>query len=243
MKKPISDAVILMAGSGSRLRRGGENCPKPLLTLAGRPLICYTLKNLARAGIRTIHAVVGFESAALRAGLTPLIPSGINLHWIENSSWQKQNGITLLAAAPLVKHPFILTMGDHIFESAAVECLIQNADLNALNVAVDYKLDAIFDVDDAMKIKIEGDDVVAIGKNLTDYDAIDTGLFACSLEIFKYLDQAKRDGDCSLADGVRLMAADRKVRAIDIGDGWWQDIDSPETLEHARRLIATKRAL
>ena len=175
--------------------------------------------------------------------MTPLIPSGINMHWIENPSWQKQNGITLLAAAPLVNHPFVLTMGDHIFESAPVECLIQNADLNALNVAVDYKLDTIFDVDDAMKIKIEGDDVVAIGKNLTDYDAIDTGLFACSLEIFKYLDQAKRDGDCSLADGVRLMAADRKVRAIDIGDGWWQDIDSPETLEHARRLIAAKRAL
>ena len=45
MKEVLSDAVILMAGSGSRLRRGGENCPKPLLTLAGRPLICYTLEN------------------------------------------------------------------------------------------------------------------------------------------------------------------------------------------------------
>ena len=84
---------------------------------------------------------------------------------------------------------------------------------------------------------------IAIGKSLTDYDAIDTGLFVCSPEIFGYLEQAKRDGDCSLADGVRLMAADGKVRVIDIGDAWWQDIDSPETLEHARKSIATKRAL
>ncbi len=33
-------------------------------------------------------------------------------------------------------------------------------------------------------------------------------------------EHAKKDGDCSLADGVRLMAADRKVWAVDIGEVW-----------------------
>ncbi len=45
--------------------------------------------------------------------------------------------------------------------------------------------------------------------------------------------ERKKDGDCSLADGVRLMASDGKVRAIDIGEAWWQDVDTPEMHAHA----------
>ena len=240
MKKPISEAVILMAGSGSRLRRIGETSPKPLLSLGGRSLISYTLAALVKAGVKTIYAVIGFESDLLRTGIMALIPAETDLVWIENPEWQKQNGVSLLAAAHSVKAPFFLTMGDHIFEDSIVDLLLRNANPKELNLAIDRKLDCIFDLDDAMKVQTREERLIAIGKNLEDYDAIDTGLFVCSPEIFAYLEKAKRDGDCSLADGVRLMAADGKVRAIDVGNAWWQDVDSAETLEHARKLIATK---
>jgi choline kinase len=87
--------------------------------------------------------------------------------------------------------------------------------------------------------------VTAIGKNLRDYDAIDIGLFVCPLEIFDYLERAKSASpdsfeDCSLADGVRLMARDNEVRAIDIGESWWQDVDTPQMLRHAERHMAKR---
>jgi len=66
-------------------------------------------------------------------------------------------------------------------------------------------------------------------------------LFVCPLEIFDYLERAKsvgRRGDCSLADGIRLMAGDKKVRAIDIGESWWQDVDTPQMLQHAEKRLA-----
>ena len=94
-------------------------------------------------------------------------------------------------------------------------------------------MNSMVDLDDAMKVQTRGDQIVAIGKNLRNYDAIDTGLFVCPHEIFQYLERAKQNGDCSLADGVRLMADDGKTRAIDIGDAWWQDVDTPEMRAHA----------
>src|ERR1700730_3737563 len=109
MKKPISEAVILMAGSGSRLRRIGETSPKPLLSLGGQPLISYTFAALVKAGVKTIYAVIGFESDLLRSGIMALIPAETDFVWIENPEWQKQNGVSLLAAANSVKASFFLT--------------------------------------------------------------------------------------------------------------------------------------
>jgi 1L-myo-inositol 1-phosphate cytidylyltransferase len=236
-KNLVTDAVILMAGSGSRLRAIGNTLPKPLIQISERPVFSYTIESLKKAGIRTVHVVTGSNSDALLAGLKSLVPAGMQLHAIYNPDWHKQNGLSVLAAAAHVRSPFLLTMGDHVFESSIVALAIHNAEPNALNVAVDRKLRAIFDLDDAMKLKTSGDRVVTIGKDLTDYDAIDTGLFVCPPEIFKYLEQAKREGDCSLADGVRAMAADEKVRAIDIGEAWWQDVDTPAMLAEAEKAM------
>ena len=239
MSEPITEAVILMAGSGSRLRHAGENRLKPMLPLLGRPLISYTLDALASAGIRRINAIVGFESERLRVGITQLLPPEIGLSFIDNPNWQKQNGISVLAAAGQVTAPFLLTMADHLFDRTVVDLIIQNADAKELTLAVDKKLDAIFDLPDATKVRTQGNRVTAIGKDLTNYDAIDTGLFVCPSEIFNYLERAKQNDDCSLADGVRLMAAEGKVCALDIGDAWWQDVDTVEMLQRAERQMQT----
>jgi choline kinase len=236
----VSEAVILMAGVGSRLRGSAADPPKPLVPILGRPLISHTLDALARAGINVVNAVVGFQSALLGAALKSLVPPDIKLRLIENPDWQKQNGISVLAAARHVTAPFLLTMSDHLFDRTIVELLIASSDFNQLNLAIDRKVDSIFDLDDAMKVQTRGDRIAAIGKNLAAYDAIDTGLFVCPRAIFDYLERAKQNDDCSLADGVRLMAADDKVRVIDIGNAWWHDVDTSLMLQHAEKQLADR---
>ena len=232
---PVSQAVILMAGSGSRLRGFGGELPKPLIPILDRPLISYTIDALVAAGVSKIIFIVGYERERLIAAVKELTPPQFDVCFIKNPEWRKQNGISLLAAAEHVIGPFLLTMSDHLFNQAIIDLVIKSADVDLLNLAVDRKIDSIFDLDDAMKVRTERNKVVAIGKNLSDYDAIDTGVFVCPLEIFDYLERAKKNDDCSLADGVRLMAADGKVRAIDIGAAWWQDVDTPEMLRQAEK--------
>ena len=234
----ISEAGILIAGQGSRLRGADNNCLKPFVPVLGRPLLSYTLEAVSRAGISTAHLVVGFESERVVAQAKQLIPPKINASFILNRDWQKQNGISLIAAAGHVSAPFLLTMGDHVFDDTVFDCLLDNYEPGLLNIAMDRKLNSIVDLDDAMKLQTRGNKVTGIGKNLRSYDAIDTGLFVCPLEIFAYLKQAKSKSgasDCSLANGVELMAADGKVRGIDIGSARWHDIDTPRVLEHAEQ--------
>ena len=232
--------MVLMAGSGSRLRKHGFDSAKPLVPISGRPLISYTFDALINGGIKVVHAVVGFQSDVLMARVQPFVPASLDLHFIINDDWEKQNGISVLVAANQVDGPFLLTMGDHLFDESMLDLLVRDAVPDQLNLAIDRKLDAVFDPNDATKVQTQGARIVAIGKELQHYDAIDTGLFVCAPNIFEYLERAKRAGDCSLSDGVRLMAAERKAHAIDIGDAWWQDVDTPEMLAQAEKHLRAR---
>jgi len=234
----ITDAVILMAGTGSRLRGSAETIMKPLIPIGGRPLISYAIEAFEKVGVEKIHAVVGPNGDELAAAVAPLLPGHMQFNPIANPNWQKQNGVSLLTAAGKVRSPFFLAMGDHLFESSIVTALVRDADSSRLNLAIDSKIASIFDLDDAMKVRTEGNRLVAIGKTLQDYNAIDTGIFICPETIFEYLRRVLRNDDCSLADGVRLMAEEGKALAIDIGDAWWQDVDTPEMLARAEEEIA-----
>ncbi|HEV3409062.1 MAG TPA: hypothetical protein VG095_02120, partial [Chthoniobacterales bacterium] len=174
----------------------------------------------------------------LRAEVTELVPPAMSFHPIINPEWQKQNGVSVLAAEDHAHAPFFLTMGDHLFEREILERLLADGDHAQANLAVDRNIASIFDLDDATKVATEGTRIAAIGKELEEFDAIDTGVFLCPNELFVYLRRAQVNGDCSLSDGIRLMGREGKARAVDIGDAWWQDVDTPAMLAQAERMSA-----
>src|SRR5207244_11928586 len=120
----LSEAVILIAGEGSRRRGDYTTFLKPFVGVLGRPLISYTLENLMSAGIKAVHFVVGYESERMISQAEQLIPTGMRASFIENREWQKKNGISLLAAAGYVRAPFLLTIGAHLFHRPFSDLLL-----------------------------------------------------------------------------------------------------------------------
>jgi choline kinase len=228
-------AVVLAAGLGTRLNIIAGYLPKPLVRFEGIPLLEHILSGAKQAGIERFVIVIGhqgqmvrrwFEGSSLRA--TPVT-------WVDNPEYHKKNGISLLKARQAVDGPFLLLMSDHIFEPKAAESLLQQRlGGDEVILGVDHKLDCIFDLDDATKVVRMGNYIIRIGKNLKIYDAVDTGMFLCTPAVFDALDAVIKDGNCSLSDGMQYMASQRKLRAYDIEDAMWQDIDTPEMLDFAQ---------
>ena len=228
-------AVILAAGLGTRLNSLSGFLPKPLVPFEGIPLLQHVMSGAQQAGIERFVIVLGHEGNRVRRWFASSSLRGTPVTWVENPDYRKSNGISLLKAKTVVNRPFLLLMSDHIFEPQTAAALIrQPLEKNGVILGVDHKLDCIFDLDDATKVVRMGDHIIRIGKNLKSYDSVDTGMFLCSPAIFDSLEAVNKDGNCSLSDGMQHMASNRKLRAYDIEDALWQDIDTPEMFEFAR---------
>ena len=236
-KSSVNQCLILAAGNGSRLRPLSNGLPKPLMPVHGRSLVEHVIRDAHAAGIDHFVIVVGYGANAMRHWFAHTRLDGISVTLIENSEYHKNNGISVLKAKDCFHSPFLLLMSDHIFEASTARALLNEPLMKGeVILAVDSKLDTIFDLDDVTKVKREGDHIVAISKEITDYDAFDTGMFLCSPELFRALESAKKDGNCSLSDGMRILGRRGKLRAFDIGDASWQDVDTPEALAYTESI-------
>jgi choline kinase len=232
--------VILAAGLGSRLK-SDKGMPKPLRPVAGRALILRVLDRFAEAGIQEAIIVLGYRGDEVRASIESANPK-INLRFVLNPRYKMSNGLSVLAARAAVgDRPFFISMSDHIFESSLIEGLAK-APLPAggLVLAVDHKLDTIYDMDDATKVRTEDGKIVEIHKTLQTFDAVDTGLFSCTPALFDGIEAVSKstpEGDCSLSDGVKALTAKKLATVHDVGDGLWQDVDTPGSVDHAEKLF------
>ena len=93
---------------------------------------------------------------------------------------------------------------------------------------------------EATKVRRHGSRIVAIGKDLTAYDALDTGVFVCSPRLFDALDVAIARGDTTLSGGIRELAARGLMHGVEIGDAAWCDIDTRADLAAAEALLGAE---
>jgi choline kinase len=232
-------ALILAAGNGTRIASRAGDSPKPLVKVNGRPLLEHVISGARDAGIERVVVVVGYRGQAIKEWYASHPVAGVQVIWINNPDYQKANGISVLSARELIDENFLLLMADHVFQSETAKALLRESiGRDEVILAVDRKVSSVFDLDDATKVRLELNRIVEIGKCLQTYNALDTGMFLCSPVLFDWLDRAASNGNCSLSDGLRLMAQDGNFKGFDIGDSQWQDVDTPEALDHLHEVFS-----
>lgn len=239
----IQNAVILAAGKGTRLRTSDDDLPKPLHRVGGVPLIKRTILTLAAAGVTRVVVVTGFMADAIGATLTgdpAYAAAGVAIELAHNAEFERSNGISVMVGGARVGGPFVLSMADHLY-TAEIARLVGGADLAAadLYLATDTRIGDVLDLDDATKVRTEGGRIVDIGKTIEVYDRIDCGVFAVTPRLLDALAEVRAErGDCSLSHGVKRLAEQGRARVVDIGERYWQDVDTPADRAHAEAAAA-----
>jgi choline kinase len=235
---PLRDAVILAAGNGDRFKSSHHHS-KLLHPVLGQPLILRTLETAAAAGIPVANVVLGFEAERVRSAIERHRIPGLTVRFAFNPDWHLENGVSALAARDLCGgRRFALLMGDHLFEPFVLQRLAAtDTSPGSSLLAVDSGPADPTVADEATKVLLDGDRVIAIGKQLDAWNALDTGLFVFAPVLFDALDEAVRNGETTLTAGVRRLAAGGLMRGVSIGAASWCDVDTVADVDAAESLF------
>lgn len=248
-------AMILAAGKGTRMRPLTNNCPKPLLNVAGKPLIVHHIEQLVKLGIREIiinHAYLGYM---IEEALGDGRKFGCHLKYsAEQDALETGGGI--LKALPLLvddedhNAPFLLINGDVWLDWSAIHLpdkieglchlwLVKNPKHNLDGDFILTKANQVLDKHQ-QQLQLEKDENLAapLSEGLTENvnpSLTYTGMSLIKPELF---DQCE-PGAFPLAPLLR-QAMSQHLSTGELYQGVWVDVGTPERLQFVEDLIKPK---
>lgn len=233
---PTLKAALIAAGHGGRLRRGGLTLPKPLVRVAGVPLIDHVLGSVAAAGIGEVACIFNAEpeSDAVEAHCRDAFPH-LDLQVVRRTTPSSME--SLFALAPHLRaDPFLLLTVDAICGPLVVPALLQGF---AEHPDADGVLAVHGFIDDEKPLRVRTDAaqrITAIGAAAADSRLITAGLYVFTPRIFDEIPAARAAGYTALreflshlcAHGYPLFAA-QVPKTV--------DVDRPEDIVAAEELI------
>ncbi|WP_075291912.1 nucleotidyltransferase family protein [Pararhizobium arenae] len=138
---PIHNAMVLAAGLGTRLRPITDTMPKPLVKIAGRPMIDYVLDLLQQAGVTkavvNIHHFAEQMEAHLEGRKTPKILFSDERTQLMNSGGGLVKGLRLLEDGPvLVMNADLFWVGETPEKPSNLERLVSFFDPQKMDMAL-----------------------------------------------------------------------------------------------------------
>ncbi len=106
-------AVIMAGGKGTRLRPYTEACPKPMVKVAGRPILERIILNLVGNGIRQIYVAINYLGHMIEAHFGDGSAFGCQIHYLRETIELSTGGALSLLPDNL-QHPILVLNGDQI---------------------------------------------------------------------------------------------------------------------------------
>ncbi len=120
----ITTALLLAAGTGSRLRPLTLDAPKCLTEVGGEPILGRLVDNLRLQGIKRLVVVTGYLDDCIRDFLDVNAPD-LQVDYVFNPVYSTTNNIySLWLAREVIDEPFVLIESDLVFEDSMLESML-----------------------------------------------------------------------------------------------------------------------
>ena len=247
-------AIILAAGEGSRMGKLTQNIPKPLVMVNGKSIIERQLSILKQNGILDIIIITGPHHEKFNFK---------NVVYVNDLDHKKHDTLgSLITARDYMNDEIIITYADQIFDEKIIESI--NNFSGDIGIAVDLDWEKNYvnrdqhPKSEAENVLINGNEILEIRKNISECKKNEKigeclGLMKLSRKGSKvFLDkyseleishQGKFHNASSLKQSIisdmiqELIDSEINVEPIYVS-GKWCEIDTPQDLEIARKLLS-----
>ena len=236
-------AIILAAGQGTRLRPVTLTMPKPLVPVANKALIEYSIDLLREAGLCHIGIVVNSLESPVPKQLGDGRQLGVQLEYIVQEEQLGLAHAAGLARAFVGDEPFCMFLGDNIFKDRLGDLLADFPDSDA-EAAV-----ALIEVPDPERFGIaELDDAYTSIRRVVEKPQQPPSNLAISgvylfrpsiFEAIRNISPSWRD-ELEITDAIEwLINQGRRVQPY-ILQGWWIDAGKPESIIQANQVLLSE---
>ncbi len=224
-------AAILAGGYGKRLRPYTETTPKPLVEVAGKPILVWQIEWLKRHGITEFVLLVGYLKERIIEYVGSGARFGVNVTYVVEDKPLGTAGALKNAEHVLRgERAFIVVNGDiltNLNPHKLIEKLEQYED--AVGVIASVPLRSPYGI-----LEVDGDRVVSFREKplLEDY-WINAGVYVFRPSVFEYL---PAQGDIEVTAFPRL-ADEGRLYTVKFTNVYWRSIDTHKDVEEASREV------
>ncbi len=228
--------IIPAAGKGTRMRPLTWSNPKPLLPVAGRPILGHIIDTLVKAGVDHITLITGYLGDQIVSWARKEYPE-IRVDFSRQNNPDGLASAVLLAEEYADEGPSMVVLGDTLF----------SADLSVLE-GERRNLIVTSPVEDPSRfgvVVMEGKKVTKLVEKpslpISNLAIVGVYYFASGTKLMKYCRMLKEKnittrGEYQLTDAMQLMLQDGEPFGILDISGWY-DCGKPETLIETNRLL------
>ncbi|MEO5754259.1 MAG: sugar phosphate nucleotidyltransferase [Chthoniobacterales bacterium] len=233
MNAPLTKAVLLAAGRGTRMRDLTNDLPKPMIKVRGQPILQHIIEGLRGAGVNQFFILVGWRAEVVRETFGQGASLGVTIDYATQVVQDGTGKVVELARDFVADDAFILGYGDILVDPVNYSRLTN----------LDPATEAIVTVKRSDDVSKGGAVFVNERFELTDlrekpapgeptspwYNA---GIYVFRPSIFDFTARLERSprNEFELTDAIRALAqSGRKVQALEL-TGAWADVRDPEIL-------------
>jgi len=230
---PVTKAVLLAAGKGTRMKELTNDIPKPMLPVQGRPILQHIIDGLKAAGVTRVLIVVGYRAEVVREFFGDGSKFGLAIEYTVQDVQDGTGRVVDLARDFAGDDPFVLSYGDILVDPKNYHRLVALGDAAAL-VSVKHnpgeiaKGGAVF-VNERFELT-DLREKPAPGEPTSPW--YNAGIYTFRPSIFEFTARLERSprGEYELTDAIRSLAlSGRLVQAFELS-GDWADVRDPDVL-------------
>ena len=220
-------ALVMAGGQGTRLRPLTDSVPKPMLQVAGRPILERIVLHLVGFGIKRMYISIGYLGEVIEEHFADGSPFGCRIDYLrEDRPLGTAGSLGLLPEHPT--EPLVLMNGD----------LVTGADVGNL---LDFHASGGFSATIGVRrylhtvpfgcVERDGDRVLRIDEKPTISREVNSGIYVLDPAAIDLVPRGEPSTMPALIE--RLLLEDRPVGAFEIEDDWI-DVGQREHLDRAR---------
>lgn len=223
-------AIIPVAGIGKRLRPLTDSIPKPLIPVAGKPILGHIIDELTDAGIDHVILIIGYLGDKIRRWAKQTYPA-IRIECVLQEKMDGLASAIYLAKSVLDDGPTLVVLGDTLFSADLNAATANPANMIAVKKVRDPKRFGVVVKNESGLVTglVEKPEVFVSNLAITGiYSFRSSGILMRT--IAELIESGKTTkGEYQLTDAMQLMLeAGHLFDTFEI-DGWY-DCGTPDTL-------------